>query len=316
MRLTFGAQIPGNQTQWPAMRDTAQAMDATRWHSAWTYDHFVPPLAFMDETGDSLEGWTALTAIGAVTETLMLGTLVSGVTYRNPGLVAKMTATLDHITEGRAILGIGAAWHEREHAAYGWDFPALKERSDRLEEACNLIRQLFHGPGPVDFQGEFYRLDSAPFAPRAHPKHAERTGGDFIQIMVGGNGEKRTLRTLGRYGDILNARGTPEEVAHKIAVVSRHAEDFGRDPSEIVKTTVMRPALVEDGAKIARLRDVHGEGMTDEQKARLPIGPAEHLISLFEEYEAIGVDGFVFESIPNNPKLYEAFDEQVLSAFG
>ena len=159
MRLTFGAQIPGNQTQWPAMKDTAQAMDATRWHSAWTYDHFVPPLAFMDETGDSLEGWTALTAIGAVTETLMLGTLVSGVTYRNPGLIAKMTATLDHVTEGRAILGIGAAWHEREHAAYGWDFPALKERSDRLEEACNLIRQLFHGPGPVDFQGEYYRLD-------------------------------------------------------------------------------------------------------------------------------------------------------------
>ena len=311
MQLGFGAQIPGNQTDWSLMRDVAQTMDATRWSSAWTYDHFVPPLAFMDETGDSLEGWMTLAAIGEATTTLKLGTLVSGVTYRNPGLVAKMTATLDHNTRGRAILGIGAAWHEREHAAYGWDFPPLKERSDRLEEAVQLIRALFHAEGPVDFRGEYYQLDNAPFAPRVHPDHE----GGFIQIMLGGNGEKRTLRTLARHGDICNVRGTPEEVERLIGVIHRHCEAAGRDPSEIVLTTVMRPALVTEQSKIDRLREVHGAGMTDEQKAGLPIGPPDHLIKVFESYAAVGIVGFVFESIPNNPRLYEQFDEQVLAAF-
>ena len=311
MRLNFGAQIPGNQTDWSLMRDVAQTMDATRWSSAWTYDHFVPPLVFMDETGDSLEGWMTLAAIGEATTTLKLGTLVSGVTYRNPGLVAKMTATLDHNTRGRAILGIGAAWHEREHAAYGWDFPPLKERSDRLEEAVQLIRMLFHAEGPVDFRGEYYQLDNAPFAPRVHPDHE----GGFIQIMLGGNGEKRTLRTLARYGDICNVRGTPQEVERLIGVIHQHCEAAGRDPSEIVLTTVMRPALVTEQPKIDRLREVHGAGMTDEQKAGLPIGPPDHLIKVFESYAAVGITGFVFESIPNNPRLYEQFDEQVLAAF-
>ena len=282
MRVTFGAQIPGNSTDFSLMRDVAQTMDATRWSSAWTYDHFVPPLAFMDESQDSLEGWMSLAAIGEATTNLMLGTLVSGVTYRNPGLLAKMTATLDHNTGGRAILGLGAAWHEREHAAYGWEFPELKERSDRLEEATELIRALFHAEGPVQYDGRYYHLEQAPFAPRAHPDHP----GGFIQIMIGGNGERRTLRTLARHGDICNVRGTPEEVAHKIGVIHRHCEAAGRDPSEIVLTTVMRPALVTEQAKIDRLREIHGEGMSDAQRERLPIGPAEHLVNLFKEYEA------------------------------
>ena len=311
MRLTFGAQIPGNSTDFSQMRDVAQTMDATRWASAWTYDHFVPPLVFMDETQDSLEGWMSLAALGEATSTLQLGTLVSGVTYRNPGLLAKMTATLDHNTGGRAILGLGAAWHEREHAAYGWDFPPLKERSDRLEEATMLIRSLFHADGPVHIEGEFYRTDNAPFAPRVHPDNPR----GFIPIMIGGNGERRTLRTLARYGDICNVRGTPEEVAHKLDVIRVHCENAGRDFSEITLTTVMRPALVTEQPKIDRLRQIHGEGMSDEQRERLPIGPAEHLISLFAEYEAIGIEGFVFESIPNNPRLYEQFDDLVLSAF-
>ena len=311
MRLSFGAQIPGNSTDFSLMRDVAQTMDATRWSSAWTYDHFVPPLAFMDESQDSLEGWMSLAAIGEATSNLMLGTLVSGVTYRNPGLLAKMTATLDHNTGGRAILGLGAAWHEREHEAYGWNFPPLKERSDRLEEATELIRALFHAEGSVQYDGVYYRLGNAPFAPRAHPEHP----GGFIQIMIGGNGERRTLRTLARHGDICNVRGTPEEVAHKIDVIRRHCEDAGRDPAEIVLTTVMRPALVTEQGKIDRLRQIHGESMSDEQRERLPIGPAEHLVSLFQEYEAVGISGFVFESIPNNPKLYEQFDADVLSAF-
>ena len=311
MRLTFGAQIPGNQTDFSLMRDVAQTMDGTRWHSAWTYDHFVPPLDFMDETGDSLEGWMSLAALGEATSTLMLGTLVSAVTYRSPSLVAKMTATLDHNTGGRAILGLGAAGHAREHGFYGWDFPSIRERSDRLEEATELIRALLHTEGRVDYQGKHYQLSNAPFAPRVHSDHP----GGFVQIMIGGNGERRTLRTLARYGDICNIRGTPEEVSRLIGVIHQHCAEAGRDPSEIYLTTVMRPALVYEHHKIDRLRQIHGEGLPEEDLQHLPIGPAEHLISVFEQYEAVGIQGFVFESIPNNPRLYEQFDELVLSAF-
>jgi len=104
-------------------------------------------------------------------------------------------------------------------------------------------------------------------------------------------------------------------VAHKNSVIHQHCEDAGRDPAEIVLTTVMRPALVTEQHKIDRLRQIHGAEMSEAQRARLPIGPAEHLISLFQEYETVGISGFVFESIPNNPRLYEQFDELVLSAF-
>src|SRR5579883_2424750 len=162
MGMKFGAQIPGNQTTWDAMVAVAKTMDAGRWDSAWTFDHFVPPLGFMDESQDCLEGWMTLAGLGALTSRLKLGTIVSGVTYRNPALLAKMCATLDAMTGGRAILGIGAAWHVREHEAYGWDFPPIKERSDRLEEACALIRALFRSDGPVSFQSKYYRLDNAP----------------------------------------------------------------------------------------------------------------------------------------------------------
>ena len=124
--MKFGAQIPGNQTTWEAMVTVAKTMDAGRWDSMWTFDHFVPPLAFMDESQDCLEGWMSLAGLGMATSRIRMGTVVTGNTYRNPGLLAKMVATLDVMTGGRAILGIGAAWHVREHEAYGFTFPSMK----------------------------------------------------------------------------------------------------------------------------------------------------------------------------------------------
>lgn len=177
--MHIGSQVHTNSTNWAQVQAVVRVMDDGPWESVFVPYHYVPPLAFLDEAGDCLEGWSLLTGIAAITDRLRLGVLVSGNTYRNPALLAKMAATVDQISAGRLELGIGAAWHEREHEAYGWDFPPLKERADRLEEACQLIRALFTADGPVDHAGRFYTLVRAPFAPRtAQEPH--------IPIMVGG----------------------------------------------------------------------------------------------------------------------------------
>ena len=307
--MKFGAQIPGNQTTWDDMVAVAKTMDAGRWDSAWTFDHFVPPLAFMDETQDCLEGWMTLAGLGAVTTKLKLGCIVSGNTYRNPALLAKMAATLDAMTNGRVILGVGAAWHVREHEAYGWDFPSIKERSDRLEEACELIRALFHADGPVDFDGTYYKLDKAPFAPRAG-------GSSPIPIMVGGGGEKRTLRTLAKYGDMMNVGGTPEQFAAKIDILNQHCADVGRDPAEISKTAFIVVAQMDDEMKAARMRERFAPDATEEErKQNMAVGNADHIIEVLKRYGEAGADQVIFQSIPNNPRLYERLDAEVLSAF-
>ncbi len=241
--MEIGSQLHTNSTSWDQVREVIQIMDDGPWESAWVPDHFVPPLAFLDEADDCLEGWSLLTGIAAVTDTLRLGALVSGNTYRNPALLAKMAATVDQISGGRLELGIGAAWHEREHEAYGWDFPPVRERSDRLEEAAKLIRKLFTADGPVDYEGQYYRLVRAPFAPRT-------SQGTHIPIMVGGNGERRTLRTLARHGDVMNLdEATPAQVTHKIGVLEEHCREIGRDPAEITKTCFFAVALQDDEAK-------------------------------------------------------------------
>ena len=306
--MLFGTQISGNQTSWEQMHAVAEVMDQGRWDSAWTFDHFVPPLAFMDETGDCLKGWMTLAGIGAVTSTLRLGTIVSGNTYRNPALLAQMGATLDSMTNGRAIVGIGAAWHEREHEAYGWDFPSLKERSERLEEACALIHALLTADGPANFEEHYYQLKNAPFAPR-------QSGQRPIPIMVGGGGEKRTLRTLAKYGDIMNVGGSPAVLRQKVEVLERHCADVGRDPAEISKTAFMVVALQDDDAKAERLRQTFAPQASDEERAQMAIGNAEHVISVIRSYENAGADQAIFQSIPNNARLYERLDAEVLAAF-
>ncbi len=305
--MFIGSQLHANATNWDRVAETVRAMDEGPWHSAWVPDHFVPPLDFLDEADDNFEGWTLLTAMAAVTERLRLGVLVAGNTYRDPALLAKMAATLDNISNGRLEFGIGAGWHEREHEAYGWNFPSLKERSDRLEEACALIKALFTAGGPVDYEGRYDHLNAAPFAPRCvqqpHPP-----------IMVGGGGERRTLRTLARYGDVMNVSGSPAFVAHKIAVLEAHCADLGRDPGTITKTVMLPVGLQDDEARAERLRDLWGAGRTDEERRALPIGSATRVIDALRAYEPLGVDGIIFQGLPNNPRLYERLAAEVIPA--
>ena len=169
--MKFGAQLKVYRAQWDEMEAYIQAMEAGRWNSIWFPDHFLPPVpvagipAEQDERNPAYEAFIPLAVTAGMTKRLKLGTLVVGNRYRNPALVAKMAAEVDQASKGRLILGIGAGWFEREHQAYGWDFPAMKERQDRLEEACALIRKLFTEQEPVDFQGRYYRLERAPLSP-------------------------------------------------------------------------------------------------------------------------------------------------------
>ena len=302
--MEFGAQLSSYRLPWPHIEATIKTIEGGRWSSLWFSDHFLPPAAPNDEHRSALEVWTLITAAAMMTERVRLGTLACGITYRNPALLAKICASVDHLSGGRMELGIGAAWFEREHQAYGWDFPALRERSDRLEEAAQLIRLLFVAEEgeKVSFEGKHYRLDEAPLVPAS-------TRQPHIPILLGGNGEKRTLRTCARYGDVSNLDfwhpGGVDVFRHKQTVIDRHCEDAGRDPAEI-KRTVALPCRLFD---------------TEEEAAQSPgqpwycWGTVSQVQDLLRQYIEAGAEEIVLCGVPLQPEAWQRIDDEVLSAF-
>jgi F420-dependent oxidoreductase-like protein len=221
--------------------------------SGWTFDHFYP--IFSDSTGPCMEGWVTLTALAQATTRLRMGTLVTGIHYRHPAVLANMAATLDIVSGGRLELGIGAGWNEEESGAYGIELGSPAERSDRFEEACEVIVGLLTNE-TTSFAGRYYRLTDA----RNEPKGVQRP---HPPICIGGSGEKRTLRTAARLAQHWNfVGGTPEEFARKRDVLHAHCADLGRDPAEILlsshvifngdahATAAQAAALAEVGAEL------------------------------------------------------------------
>ena len=185
--MRFGVQVNCYRTDWPAIERSIQSLEAGKWDSVWFADHFLPPGARPDgEDETAFEGYTLIAYAAGMTKKLNFGHLVLGNTYRNPALLAKMSTTLDQASRGRFTLALGAAWYKREHEAYGWTFPSMKERQDRFQEACELIRLLFDTDGPVTYNGKYYQLDKAPLSPGCYQK--PRT-----PLMVGGTGEKANV---------------------------------------------------------------------------------------------------------------------------
>ena len=207
--------------------------------SIWVMDHLYQIGMVGPKEDPMLEGYTLLAGLAARTRRAALGTMVTGVTYRNPALLAKIVTTVDVISSGRAILGIGAAWNDDEHAGYGYDFPPAGERLDRLEEALQICRAMFREAAPT-FEGRHYRIQQVLNNPK--PIRGR------IPILIGGGGEKRTLRLVAQYGDACNVFGDPDGVRHKLDVLERHCADVGRDPADITKTTLM---TVRDPAEAA-----------------------------------------------------------------
>lgn len=219
---------------------TADAVEAAGVSWVSVMDHwFQMERAGFPHTDPMLEGYSTLAFLAARTSTVELATLVTGVTYRHPGLLAKTVATLDVLSGGRATLGLGAAWYEREHAAMGVPFPPLAERFERLEETLQVCAQMFDPDDEGPYEGTYYRL--AETVCRPLPLHRP-------SVLVGGSGERKTLRLVARYADACNLFvSTPEEMAHKLDVLAQHCADVGRDPSTVRVTALSGGAALEAG---------------------------------------------------------------------
>ncbi|AZZ50106.1 TIGR03560 family F420-dependent LLM class oxidoreductase [Rathayibacter rathayi] len=235
-------------------------------------DHYFQMEHFATSEDPMLEGYTALGFVAGRTERMRLGLLVTGVTYRHPGLLAKIVTTLDVLSGGRAMLGIGAAWYEREHLGLGVPYPPLKERFERLEETLRICRQMWsEDDGP--FEGTHYRLAET----LNHPVPIQQPG---PPILIGGGGERKTLRLVAQYGDACNLFGTgADDVAHKLDVLKRHCDELGRDYAAITRT-------------------ITGGGD--------PIGDPDGFVRAMEQYAALGIDHVQLAPAGPDPEAYVA----------
>ncbi|MDP8937137.1 MAG: TIGR03560 family F420-dependent LLM class oxidoreductase [Actinomycetota bacterium] len=225
--MRIGIDVSQHQLTWPELRRRVSFAEEAGFDGAWVFDHFKA--LYGDRGGPCMEGWTLLAALAACTHRIRLGTLVTGVTYRHPSLLAAEVVTVDHVSDGRLELAVGAAWFAEEHRELGFDFPSAGERIDRLEEAIQVMKALFTTDG-ADFRGRYYRLRGASYNPkpvqRPHPP-----------LWVGGGGERRTLPVAARHADVWHGFGSPAVLARKSAIVDRAADEAGRDPAAIVRST-------------------------------------------------------------------------------
>jgi F420-dependent oxidoreductase-like protein len=265
--MRFAFKTSPQNTTWSDMLAVWREADQIEiYESGWTFDHFYP--IFSDSTGPCLEGWVTLTALAKATTRLRIGNLVSGIHYRHPALLANMATTLDIISGGRLELGIGAGWNEEESGAYGMELGTPAERSDRFEEACEVLLGLLTQE-TTTFDGKYYQLKDA----RCEPKGVQAP---HPPICIGGGGEKRTLRTAARFAQHWNfVGGTPDEFAHKREVLHQHCADIGREASEITLSSHVR---LDDGgpSKLADTAAALGEKGLDLAIVILPppLGPS------------------------------------------
>jgi alkanesulfonate monooxygenase SsuD/methylene tetrahydromethanopterin reductase-like flavin-dependent oxidoreductase (luciferase family) len=237
--IRFGAQL-WSQAEWADFRDSAIAAEKAGWDSVWTWDHLLAIFGPWEQP--ILEGWMVLAGVAPLTSRVRLGLMVGANTFRNPGHTAKLSTTLDHLSAGRAILGIGGAWFEREHEAFGIPFGTSPGwRLDRLEEAVPLMRRLLDGE-LVTHHGEAYDMVDALCEPRPIQRR--------LPILVGGSGPRKTLRTVARHADGWNTSGTLEEVRERIAILEEHCGDVGRNLADI-ELTLSFPMLIRDDARRA-----------------------------------------------------------------
>ena len=229
---------------WPELEAFARRVDELGYEHLWAWDHLYA--IFGDPYQPIFEGYTTLAAWAKVTTRARLGLLVGAVTFRSPALVAKTIASIDHMSDGRAIAGLGGAWFDLEHEAAGIDFGSgFGQRLDWLDEACAAIRPLLDGATVSSPEGGRYELDGFRVLPPPVQAH--------LPIMIGGSGEKKTLRTVARYADMWNAMGEVDFLRHKLEVLRRHCDEVGRDFDEIELTVGCKPLIRDTEAEARRV---------------------------------------------------------------
>jgi F420-dependent oxidoreductase-like protein len=268
----------GTQQTWDELVGSAEHAERTGWDGVWVADHFMPN---SQRSGPRLEAWTTIAGIAACVDRLRVGVLVTGNTYRHPAVLAKMAATVDLISEGRLVLGLGAGWQQNEHEAYGLELPAVPDRLARLEEACQVIR-LLHSQERSNFQGRFYNLVDAP----CEPKPLQRP----LPLLVGGSGETVTMRIAARYAEEWNCWGLPEVMEHKFEVLEDHCRKLGRDPDSLARSAQALVLMSDDGAQLNRW---------SAETSAMPriIGTPEEVAETMERYAKIGLNEFVVSDL-------------------
>lgn len=286
---TFGISV--SRFNWAGGRDQlattlgsiAGRAEAAGFRDLWLMDHFRQIPAVGREWEDIPESYTTLGFLAGVTNTIRLGALVTGITYRNPALLGKMIATLDVVSGGRANAGLGIGWHQAEHEGYGWEFPPVADRYAVLEDTLEMLPLLW-GKGSPPYRGRVFSAEELTCYPR--PIQAK------IPVLVGGSGEKRTLALVAAHADACNLFGSPEVVAGKVSALRSHCSAIGRDPSEIEVTHLMTLMPGSDRPSLAaRVEAVRSRSRTAEEfVARANAGVADDLIPLIEAYRAAGAD--------------------------
>jgi len=299
MRFSFWT---GNGQSWEDTLEGCRYAEKTGWDGIWYADHFMPNEENVDQPIH--EAWSVLAAIAACVPRVRIGPLVAGNTYRNPALTAKIAATIDHISGGRLVLGLGAGWQENEHEKYGFDFSTVKGRLDRLDEAVEIITSLLASLR-TDFEGNHYTVVDAPLDPKPIQKK--------IPLMIGGGGRKRTLRTAALHADEWNYWGMPADIEELCQVLNAHCEDVGRDPAEIQRSACALMFIAEDEEKLARFRG------QDFGRATI-VGTPSEVIEIVGSYAEVGLDelivpDFTFGPMERKKESMDLFIEQVAAEF-
>jgi F420-dependent oxidoreductase-like protein len=307
MKLHFGVVLPQFETSWNHARDVALAAEESGLDSVWCVDHLI---GIPNERQPVFEGWTEIAAIAAVTRRVRLGHLVLCVSYRSPSLVAKMAATLDVVSEGRLIAGLGAGWYQPEYEQYGYPFPPIGTRLAQLGEALEILRRMWTEERTT-FEGRHFTVRGA----LCEPKPVQRR----LPILIGGGGEKVLLRLVARHADIWNNLGAyHDEVARKREILAGHCRAIGRDPSEIVVSQQTLAAVATDRSeaarKTARLREELG--FLDASTELSLTGTPDEIRARVERNRALGVSAFIMSlGRRTDPEDVRLFGREVAAAY-
>lgn len=289
-RIELGILLWSQSADWPTFIAAARRVDGLGYDHLWTWDHVLPIFGAIDQP--IFEGWTALAAMAAVTRRSRVGLLVSANTFRNPALLAKMAVTVDHISGGRVILGLGGAWFKPEHDAYGLDFgTGVGARLDRLDEAAGLVRNLLDGKR-LRHRGPAYRVEALQLDPSAIQAR--------LPLMIGGVGERKTLRTVARYADMWNAFGAEEVLRRKAEVLRERCAEVGRDAASITFSVACKPIIRDSqaaaDAELVRIMSVNRVSMSDiTDDASFWVGEAGRLAERMVALRSAGFDAFIGE---------------------
>ncbi len=296
--------------QYEAMTRAAVAADEAGFDSIWVYDHFHTVPTPTEET--TFEAWTITAGLVRDTKRVRVGQMVTCNGYRNPALLAKMASTVDVMSHGRLICGLGAGWYEHEWRAYGYGFPEVPERMAMFREACQIISRMWTEDKPV-FQGKYYSIDQPINEPRgARKPHPE--------MWIGGGGEKVTLKLVARYADGCNVGGgDPDTIRRKVEILHKHCDDLGRDPAEIVVSTGLEDVHLlrtgEDPEQVAAW--TKGQYSLEEYRKRYKVLTADQLTTRIEEVTAAGADYVIIylAGLAHNQEMIHRFAEEVMPRF-